>query len=88
MEIWWRSAALEALQAYMATVLPQAPRSQNARLQRLLGSLLQPSLDAVFASPALQVTPAFGQEPGCCKPPPSNVASWLVFAVACVHLDS
>ena len=55
MELWWRSAALEALQAYMASILPQASRSQNARLQRLLGSLLQPTLDAVFGSPALQV---------------------------------
>ncbi len=57
MEVLWRAAGLEALQAYMASVLPQAGRAHNARLQRLLGSLLQPTLDAVFASPALQVAP-------------------------------
>lgn len=55
MELWWRAAALEALQAYMAIVLPQATRTNTAKLQRLLGSLLQPTLDAVFSSPALQV---------------------------------
>ena len=54
MELWWRAAALEALQAYMASVLPKASRSHSTRLQRLLGSLLQPTLDAVFGSPALQ----------------------------------
>ncbi|KAK9798183.1 hypothetical protein WJX73_010462 [Symbiochloris irregularis] len=54
MEVWWRTGALESLQAYMASVLPQASRSQGARLQRLLSSLLQPTLDAVIGSPALQ----------------------------------
>lgn len=58
MELAWRAAALEALQAYMASILPHASRSQGTRVQRMLSSLLQPTLDAVCTSPALQVGPS------------------------------
>ena len=79
MELWWRAASLEALQAYMAGVLSQASRSHSLRLQRLLGSLLQPTLDAVFSSPALQASPALA----ACRHRPFTLPIILHLSTCC-----
>ncbi|KAK9820084.1 hypothetical protein WJX72_005985 [[Myrmecia] bisecta] len=54
MEMWWRAAALEALLAFVKGPLAQARRSESTKLQRAIGTLLQPTLDAVCSAPSLQ----------------------------------
>lgn len=54
MEMWWRAAALEALQAFVAGPLRQAGAVEQAQLARSIGQLLQPTLEAICAHPAMQ----------------------------------
>lgn len=54
LEMWWRTAALDALQAYMVGPLATADSAEQARLQRILVQLLSPTLDAISAHTALQ----------------------------------
>ena len=58
MELWWRCAALEALQAYVMSQLALCTRQEGIRIQKTVASLLQPTLDAIMASPVLQVLQA------------------------------
>ena len=55
MEVWWRCAALEALQAYVMSQLALCTRQEGIKMQKTVASLLQPTLDAIMASPVLQV---------------------------------
>lgn len=55
MELWWRCAALEALQAYVMSQLALCTRQEGIKMQKTVASLLQPTLDAIMASPVLQV---------------------------------
>ena len=55
MELWWRCAALEALQAYVISQLALCTRQEGIKMQKTVASLLQPTLDAIMASPVLQV---------------------------------
>lgn len=59
-ELWWRGSALEALRAFVLGPLAQAGRSESVRLQKTIGSLLQPTLDAVSSAPAIMVRPLSG----------------------------
>ena len=54
-EMWWRAAALEGLQAFVLGPLRQAVGAEQARLARSVAQLLQPTLEAICAHPALQV---------------------------------
>ena len=54
MELWWRCAALEALQAYVMSQLALCTQKDGIRIQKTVASLLQPTLDAIMASPVLQ----------------------------------
>ncbi len=54
MELWWRCAALEALQAYVMSQLALCTRPEGVKIQKTVASLLQPTLDAIMASPVLQ----------------------------------
>lgn len=54
-ELHWRIAALEALHAFVVGPCSQASPSQAATLISASAALLQPTLDAICASPALQV---------------------------------
>ncbi|KAK9865210.1 hypothetical protein WJX84_003181 [Apatococcus fuscideae] len=54
MELWWRCAALEALQAYVMSQLALCSRQEGIKMQKTVASLLQPTLDAIMASPGLQ----------------------------------
>lgn len=56
MELWWRCAALEALQAYVMSQLALCTRQEGIKMQKTVASLLQPTLDAIMASPVLQVS--------------------------------
>ena len=53
--MWWRAAALDALQAYIAGPLASAPASEQGRLQRTLTQLLAPTLEAITSQGVLQV---------------------------------
>ena len=55
MELWWRTAALEALKALLLSPLVATPGVDSGRLQRRLAGLLQPTLAVMLASPILQV---------------------------------
>lgn len=55
-ELPWRIAALEALHAFVVGPLSQATPVQSAALTASCASLLQPTLDAITTSPALQVS--------------------------------
>ncbi len=55
MELWWRSAALEALRAFVLRPLCASPPAEQSRLQKQVAALLQPTLLAVTTSPVLQV---------------------------------
>ena len=55
MELWWRCAALEALQAYVMSQLALCSRPEGIKIQKTVTSLLQPTLDAIMAAPILQV---------------------------------
>jgi len=54
MQMWWRAAALESLQAYVAGPLRKADPMEQANLARSVAALLQPTLAAVSAHPPLQ----------------------------------
>lgn len=54
-ELQWRGAALEALQAFLLGSCARAAPLQAASLAASCASLLQPTLDAICAAPALQV---------------------------------
>ena len=54
-ELWWRGSAVEALRAFVLGPLAQAGRSESVRLQKTIGSLLQPTLDAISSLPAIMV---------------------------------
>ena len=54
-ELWWRGSALEALRAFVLGPLAQAGRPESVRLQKTIGSLLQPTLDAISSTPAIMV---------------------------------
>ena len=54
-ELHWRIAALEGLHAFVVGPCLQALPSQTAALSSAAAALLQPTLDAICASPALQV---------------------------------
>ena len=56
-ELQWRIAALEALQAFVVGPCARATALQAASLAASCASLLQPTLDAICAAPALQVLP-------------------------------
>lgn len=59
-EVQWRAAALDALQAYIVGPLMAAPPPEQARLQRTLAQLLAPTLEAITSQNVLQVqTPWF-----------------------------
>lgn len=60
--MWWRAAALDALQAYIAGPLATADSEEQARLQRTLVQLLSPTLDAISAHAALQVRLSSGRQ--------------------------
>lgn len=55
MELWWRSAALQALLACISGPLAAAPRGQQPALLRRAAALLKPTLDVLTAHAALQV---------------------------------
>lgn len=55
MELWWRTAALQALLAIVAGPLAAAPRADQPRLQQRAAALLKPTLDVLVAHAALQV---------------------------------
>lgn len=55
MELWWRSAALEALKALLLSPLMPNAGAESERLQRRIAAMLQPTLTIVLASPVLQV---------------------------------
>ena len=54
-EVQWRVAALEALHAFVLGPCTRCGPLQSATLMATCASLLQPTLDAVCAAPALQV---------------------------------
>ncbi len=54
-EVQWRVAALEALHAFVLGPCTRCAPMQAATLTATCASLLQPTLDAVCAAPALQV---------------------------------
>lgn len=54
-ELWWRTAALQALLACIAGPLAAAPRTQQPALHRRAAALLKPTLDVLTAHAALQV---------------------------------
>jgi len=54
-ELQWRVAALEALHAFVLGPCTRCAPMQAATLTATCASLLQPTLDAVCAAPALQV---------------------------------
>ena len=54
-ELQWRVAALEALHAFVTGPCTRCPPLQAATLTATCASLLQPTLDAICAAPALQV---------------------------------
>ena len=53
-ELWWRAAAVQALQSFVEGALAGMASGEALKLQRLVGSLLQPTLDALFLAPSLQ----------------------------------
>ena len=55
MELWWRTAALQALAACVQGPLAQAPRSAQGALHKRAAALLKPTLDVLTAHAALQV---------------------------------
>lgn len=55
MELWWRTAALQALLAALQGPLAGAPRAEQTRLQRRTAALLKPTLNVLTAHAALQV---------------------------------
>lgn len=55
MELWWRSAALQALLACITGPLAAAPRGEQPSLHRRAAALLKPTLDVLTAHAALQV---------------------------------
>ncbi len=55
MEMWWRAAALDALQAYVVGPLSRAEGQEAARLQRTIALLLAPTLEATCSHAAMQV---------------------------------
>ncbi len=55
MEMWWRAAALESLQAFVAGPLRKADPTEQAQLARSVAAMLRPTLDAVSGHPSLQV---------------------------------
>ena len=55
MELWWRTAALQALAACVQGPLAQAFRSAQASLHKRAVALLKPTLDVLTAHAALQV---------------------------------
>lgn len=55
MQMWWRAAALEALQAFVLGPLASAPRSEQSRLMRHIGQLLDPIRVAICSHAILQV---------------------------------
>ena len=67
MEMWWRAAALESLQAYVAGPLRKADPSEQANLARSVAALLRPTLDAVSAHPPLQVQWSLMTFIGCAR---------------------
>eukprot|EP00884_Botryococcus_braunii_P001693 jgi/Botrbrau1/11524/Bobra.0393s0003.2 len=54
MEMWWRSAALEALQAFVLGPLKEASKAEGTKLQKSVVALMQPTFEAILASTALQ----------------------------------
>lgn len=54
-EVQWRTAALDALQAYIVGPLMAATPPEQARLQRTLAQLLAPTLEAITSQSVLQV---------------------------------
>ena len=54
-ELQWRVAALESLHAFVAGPCTRCAPLQAATLTATCASLLQPTLDAICAAPALQV---------------------------------
>lgn len=54
-EVQWRVAALEALHAFVLGPCTRCTPLQSATLTATGASLLQPTLDAICAAPALQV---------------------------------
>ena len=55
MEMWWRAAALESLQAFVVGPLRKADPTEQAHLARSVAAMLRPTLDAVSGHPSLQV---------------------------------
>lgn len=55
-EVQWRVSALEALHAFVLGPCTRCGPLQSATLMATCASLLQPTLDAVCAAPALQVS--------------------------------
>ncbi|PRW58658.1 HEAT repeat-containing 5B isoform X2 [Chlorella sorokiniana] len=60
MELWWRTAALQAFLAIVAGPLAAAPRADQPRLHQCAAALLKPTLDVLIAHAALQ-EPARGK---------------------------
>ncbi len=56
MEMWWRAAALDALQAYIAGPLSRADGREAASLQRTVALLLAPTLEAICSHAAMQAS--------------------------------
>ena len=54
-ELQWRTAALEALHAFIVGPCTRCGPLHAATLTATCASLLQPTLDAICAAPALQV---------------------------------
>ncbi len=54
-ELWWRTAALQALLAYVQGVVLQAAKADQARLCKRVAAFLKPLLDVISAHAALQV---------------------------------
>ena len=66
MELWWRTAAVQALQACIQGPLAAAPRAQQPELLARAAALLKPTLDVLTAHAALQVRAAAPIAPAAC----------------------
>lgn len=67
MELWWRSAALQALAACTLGPVAAAPGVQQPALLRRAAALLKPTLDVLTAHAALQVGQPGRDRPGLGK---------------------
>ena len=78
MQMWWRAAALESLQAYVAGPLRKADPMEQANLARSVAALLQPTLAAVSAHPPLQVRSMTVRKRKClCRPARHHTSGFI-----------